>query len=784
MMAANAPRLARHRRLLERQWPWFLLGALAAGSAILVVLAVDGGFLAEYDGFPAILRGYTLTGVLFGVGALVACGLSFAYALRKRSLQERLPFGKATLATWLWSHVYLGLLALVLALGHAGWGAFGFEPSSGKLLFACLALIVGSGLLWRLLYVVVPPAAARTVGNYSEASSQARAQACQVEIEKIAAGSSARFRELTAWVVSRTPSHEELSQALGSLPPEERAAFQELSGLARSRIEALARERRQRRYLRLLQGLRIVHVPLGLLFFVALPLHVVLAYDLPAKFLEPKAAFGTTFGGFEPASRCGTCHGEIYAAWKTSMHAHAMTSPIMIAQTNQVAARVLAGKGMPDPGEVCVACHGPIGSLLTDANTLPLPADALSDRELLDEGVSCAVCHQWQGQSHPGAAGLSAFQQGLLPGRTVYGPRHDAVGNAFHRSEPSALSRPSELCQNCHSVELDKNGDGKIERGSDLVLQTLYEEWELYSRSGGAECVDCHMPVVVKAGRSASSAVIPLEQDKEAPPRSLRDHAFVGVDYPLDHPGVRDATKSKRDALLASAATLAVVPGSLAKKPGTLSFTVSVTNSGTGHNLPGGFAFVRQMWLETVVFAENGSVLSSSGVVANPADDLCDASVLDDPESPVRPFASGCATSDPSLVSFQQMLVDKIQIVRDASGAAKAGIRGENLLERAPGAKEAVIQELTGGPVPRVRPSTGKPTTPLTPGETGTYPYVLAVPAGAAPRRLEVRLLFRVAAPYFLRALGQGQAPGERVRLATLPGALEVTEMAKVTLSL
>jgi hypothetical protein len=292
------------------------------------------------------------------------------------------------------------------------------------------------------------------------------------------------------------------------------------------------------------------------------------------------------------------------------------------------------------------------------------------------------------------------------------------------------------------------------------------------------------MPIVVKEGRSASSAMIPLEQDKEAPSRTLRDHAFVGVDYPLDHPAVRAATKEKRDALLGSAATLAVVPGSVTSKPGTVSFSVSVQNTGTGHNLPGGFAFVRQMWLETVVYAANGAVLAASGVVASGADDLCDASVLDDAESPVRPFAIGCIKSDPNLVSFQQMLVDRIQVSRDSTGVAKTGLRGENLLERAPGAKEAVIQELTGGPVPRVRRSTGKPTTPLAPGETATYPYALAVPAGSVPRRLEVRLLFRVAAPYFLRALGQGQAPGEKVRLGTLPAELEVTEMARVALPL
>lgn len=783
MTTTNAPRLARRRRLLERQWPWLFSGGLAVIVVTALVVAVDAGIFADFEGFPPIVRGYTLPGVALGLAALVACGVAFAYALRKRSLQERLPFGKATLATWLWSHVYVGLVALVLALAHAGWGAFSFEPSSGKVLFACLALIVGSGILWRLLYVVVPLAAARTVGNYSETASRARAEACQVEIEKLAAGSSPRFRELTAWVVSRTPSDAELGVAIGTLPPEERAAFQELAGLAKSRLEALARERRQRGYLRLLQGLRIVHVPFGLLFFVALPVHVVLAYDLPAKLLEPRAVMGATFGGFEPASRCGTCHAEIYAAWKTSMHAHAMTSPIMIAQANQVAARVLAGKDTPDPGEACVGCHGPIGTLLTDANTLPLPADTLSNRELLDDGVSCVVCHQWQGRSRPGGAGLSAFQHGLLPGRTVYGPRSDPVGNAFHQSEPTALSRPSELCQNCHSVELDLNRDGKLERGTDLVLQTLYEEWELYAKSGGAECVDCHMPVV-KQGRAASSAIIPLEQDKEAPLRSLRDHAFAGVDYPLDRPELRDATKKRRDALLASAATLAVVPGTLSKKPGALAFTVSVTNSGTGHNLPGGFAFVRQMWLEAVVFDAGGAVLASSGVVASGADDLCDASVVDDLESPVLPFVTGCTKSDPHLLNFQQMLVDRVQVQRDASGAARKGLRGENLLERAPGAKEIVVQELTSGPVSRVRPSTGKPTPPLAPGETGTYPYALPLRPGTTPQRLELRLLFRVAAPYFLRALGQGQAPGETVRLETLPPALEVTEMARVTLAL
>jgi len=778
----SGPRLTRPRRLLERHVPWFLLSGLAAGSVLALALALDQGFFAEFEGLSSILRGYTLPGVAFGVAAVVACIASFAYALRKRSLQERLPFGRATLAAWLWSHLYLGILAAVLAVAHAGYGSISFEPSSGKAALALLLLLVASGTLWRLIYVLVPPSAARDVGNYSEGASRARSEACLVEIEKIAAGASPRFRELTTWVLGATPAPAGLEQALASLPPDEAPAFRELAELAQHRREAIDRERRQRRYLRILQGLRIAHVPLGLALFLAVPVHVVLAYDLPARFLEPKAMLGATLGGFEPASRCASCHADIYRAWKTSMHAHAMQSPIMIAQTNQVARRVLAGAASPDPAEVCVACHGPIGTLVTDGNTLPLPAGPLADRELIDEGVSCAVCHQWQGSSHTASAGLTGFQDGLVPGRTVFGPFGDAVGNAFHRSEKGAVfAKPSTLCQNCHSVELDRNGDGAFERGQDLVLQTLYEEWEAYAKNGGPECVDCHMPVVRQKGRAAGSAIVPFEQDGEAPPRRLRDHAFVGVDYPLDHPAVRDATRPKREALLAGAARLALAPGSVQRRADAVAFTVTVENAGTGHNLPGGFAFVRQMWLETVVRGEGGTVLASSGVVASPADDLCDASVVDDRVSPVLPFVHGCARSDPSLVNFQQMLVDRVEILRDAGGAAVKGARGENLLARASGSKEAVIQELTGGPVPRTRPATGTPTPPLTPGETGSYPYVLAVPAGSVVKTVDVRLLFRVAAPYFLRALGSGQAKGERVRLAELTGALEVTEMAKAT---
>lgn len=777
--------LGRNRSFLERHWPWLLFAFAAGGVLSVLAAAVDLGLLAGVEAFGSILRGYTTGGVALGFAAIALALMSFAYAFRKRGFQEHWPLGRSTLAAWLWGHVYFGLLAVVAAVVHAGYGALSLQASTGKVLLLVLLLLIGSGLLWRLLYATVPPGAARELGNYSAVASRARADACLVEIEKIAAGSSARFRELTSWVLTRTPHPNELAQAIPTLAPAEQAPFSELAALAKTRHEALARERKQARALRQLQGLRIVHVPMSLLFLFLIPLHVVFALDMPAKAIEPGALAGSALGGFEPSTTCSGCHASIYAEWKNSMHAHAMTSPIMIAQTNQVAKLVLAGAKGPDPKRVCTTCHGPVGVLLSGGNTLPLPADSQSDRALLDDGISCAVCHQWQGESRTGGAGLARFLDGLEPGRTYFGPFADAVGNAFHRSEKGAVfRRPDTLCQNCHSVQYDKNGDGRFDRGVDLVLQTLFDEWELYAQAGGAAtCLDCHMPVKGK-GRAADGADVPFEQDQDAPERTLHDHSFVAVDYPLDVPKAREATRARREALLRRAATVSVPKEKVAQKPGSVAFSVDITNSGTGHNLPGGFAFVRQMWFEVVLTDAAGRTLAQSGVLKNVADDLCDASVVDDRENPMRPFVVGCRRSDPSLVSFQQQLVDRIQIVRDESGNPKLGVRGENLLEAAPGAKEVVLQFLDSGPVPRTRPSTKKPTVPLVPAESASFPYTFTFSAEETPARLTVRLLMRVAPPYFLRALASGQPPNEKPRVDAFVGELEAMEMAKVVVDL
>src|SRR5262249_3165125 len=151
-----------------------------------------------------------------------------------------------------------------------GFGLFTAHLSSGKALLWLLLGLGLSGVFWRLAYRVVPPRAAPLVGNYSQEGSAGRAALPLTEIEKIAAGKSADFQLLKAWVLATDRGLAEVQHAAVRLSPKEQAAIVELHTLAASRSRALFRLRLQAYYERLLQVWRYAHVPLTFAFLVAL----------------------------------------------------------------------------------------------------------------------------------------------------------------------------------------------------------------------------------------------------------------------------------------------------------------------------------------------------------------------------------------------------------------------------------------------------------------------------------------------------------------------------------
>ncbi|MGE3669302.1 MAG: cytochrome c family protein [Polyangiaceae bacterium] len=727
---------------------------------LFLVTALGSCSLTQaYKSIAGVVRGYTFLGVLLGLLATALFFSTFFFSLRKRTLQESKVFGHGSMMAWMSAHVWLGLLALLVAWAHAGNGVFSFNSSTGKTLFGVMAFVVVSGIVWRLAYVRVPPQAAREVGNYNKSATEDRSAELLTEIEKLSAGRSTGFRDLKlALLEGRELNEPALTAIHQALPTDELDVFSEVSSLIRERRKELAKLAKQTKFTERLQLWRATHVPLGLILVILIPLHVCGACDVPSKVIPVGALPNATLGGLHSADDCAQCHKEIVQQWRHSMHAHAMTSPVMVVQNNQVAALILKDAPSPDPKKICVNCHGPVGSNLNSQVELPFSGFPLGDSDYVNEGVTCAACHQWNGTPVTGGGGLAQWANGLKPGSTFFGPRDDAVGNAYHSSEKIPLfDNPDQLCRNCHVVAYDTSGDGRIVKGQDLVLQQLFDEWTDYRAAGNpGTCVSCHMPFS-GSNRAASNAWPLFEADGFQPKRAVRDHSFVGVDYPINISPNEDPHRGKRLALLASAGTISVTS---AKNLGSaVSFNVTISNTGTGHNLPSGFAFVRQMFVEVRIVDSSGQLVGGSGVLFNNTDDLCDSTTMDDPTNPVRQFVQGCQQSDPQLVSFQQLLLDRITPKVGANGQVEVDARGDAVLAKPEGAVEVVIQHTTSGAVSRVRPFDRKPVKPIPPGQSSTFGYNL--PVRGTPAQLTVSVKMRALPPYFLRALAAGQKSGK-----------------------
>jgi len=766
------PRIRRPTALLERQWPWLLIALAITLVLVSVTVALGLGVLDGVDPFwfGRNFRGYTAGGLAMGVVATGLALLSAAYSIRKR----RAATGGTSMMTWLWVHVYIGLLAVLAAALHAGFGLVSLNLSTGKVLFVVFAFIALSGIAWRLAYAYVPGLAAPQILNYSEQGARQRAEEQKTEIEKIAAGKSPAFHQVKDALVARDLGAQEAAQAAQSIPPGERPALTAVAALAASRRRALRRIVLQARYTRWLQRWRVVHVPLALFFAVALVAHVVGALGLAKRALPTAGITTGPLAAYRPSEECRDCHKAIYDTWANSMHAHALTSPVTVVQNNIDMKTSLSGQASPDPRRICINCHAPAAAAVVAGDTLPLEGG-----DAANEGVGCVACHQHRAAVPPGSGGLASdFQAKLERGDTYFGSLPSPVGNAFHKSDGAAsYGDPDALCGGCHDVSLDRDGDGKIVKGVDLVLQTTFDEFKEYAAAGGqGTCVTCHMPALTGVTAPADGAWIPIQQDFEGPRREVHDHSFVGVDYPLDTVAHSDPQRDARAALLRGAARLAI--DEVKVEGNALKVVVTLDNQ-SGHNLPTGFAFARQMWIELVATDSDNEEFFGSGRIAKPTDDLCDNATYGEPENPLRPQVVGCSDVDRQLVNLQLKLVDKITVLADPSGAPSKNEDGEYVVIQSKSGNETFLQYLTGGPVGRVRPADRASLVPLRPRAKRAFTYT--IPLGRARSgTVSARLLFRNLPPYFLRAMAKAE-PAEGPRMDALVANLQVVEMAKKT---
>lgn len=449
---------------------------------------------------------------------------------------------------------------------------------------------------------------------------------------------------------------------------------------------------------------RALFAPLLVLFGITLPASCVVKDPPPAETsggttgdppvlpnepVDPDPT-ATYIGAFQTSKSCERCHTSIYADFKESMHARALTGPIMVAENNQAFGIEWGKQPQPDPGLACVNCHSPLATAYAQQGTLPFTSSKYS-AEALKEGVGCTTCHSYIGTPRIGFGASSFFARDFDTSRTSYGPFDDAVETKAHKSKVSrAMQTPETLCFNCHQVQVDNNGDGKFDAGIDLILQTTADEYNDYINNGGEDtCITCHMPVRGDLDRVADGAKIGTDdQRNEAPSREVHNHKFVGVDYALDEVDQRDGTLGAREKLLKSA--IQFQANAVLQNATTVKVSTSITNVNGGHNFPTGFAFARQMWIEVIILDKNKKLLASSGRLVTPTDDLCDNDSINDG---LASFISGCVAPDPQLVNFQLKLVDRIKQGENDLGKP-AAVQDDD-------GREAVIQFLAGGAVTR-----------------------------------------------------------------------------------
>lgn len=238
----------------------------------------------------AVLRPSMGTGLALGIASAVLVAVNLAYLARRSPSVKWLTWG--SLRAWMTSHVATGILALLLALLHAGMTAG--DSIGGHALLALLVLFA-SGAIGRYLYAYVPRAAngreleleevrvrmARLADAWT-GSQRAFAERARATIADLVARRQWRS-SLPGRVAALVSGQRELARVLAGLRAEGRAA-----GVAPEQLDetlVLAREAHRTAMVvahfedvrALVAGWRYVHRWVALALVLLLAIHVVVA---------------------------------------------------------------------------------------------------------------------------------------------------------------------------------------------------------------------------------------------------------------------------------------------------------------------------------------------------------------------------------------------------------------------------------------------------------------------------------------------------------------------------
>jgi hypothetical protein len=229
-------------------------------------------------------------GQLFGhalgiLGFILMLLTEILYSLRKRSRSAR--WGR--MSDWLSFHIYTGIVGSYLVLLHSSWKFHGLAG----VVTLMTALVVFSGFIGRYIYTSIP----RTADEVEVETGQVMRQlsAIEAELNRRMTAEPGSIQASASRLVTEQTSNENVSRLFLTrswldwqqrwrgkslerhLTPAERSRFAELERLARRR-DTLRRQLASLALARKLFALwHAVHIPLGMLLFVAAFIHIAAA---------------------------------------------------------------------------------------------------------------------------------------------------------------------------------------------------------------------------------------------------------------------------------------------------------------------------------------------------------------------------------------------------------------------------------------------------------------------------------------------------------------------------
>src|SRR5687768_1612396 len=159
-------------------------GVLWRRIFVVLLAIVVGSFIwSAKREFP---HGGSQIGLIFGTAGYLLILLLAYYGIRKRSYRS--TFG--TMEQWLQSHIYLGLLVLVLLSLHTGGR---FNDTIAVTTFVLAAVVILSGIAGAIFFVTVPRLLTEVESNLTVEEISQQLNQLGRNMARLASGRSAPF---------------------------------------------------------------------------------------------------------------------------------------------------------------------------------------------------------------------------------------------------------------------------------------------------------------------------------------------------------------------------------------------------------------------------------------------------------------------------------------------------------------------------------------------------------------------------------------------------------------